>query len=395
MTGRFVQLGAGAIGRSFVGRLFARAGFEVVFADLDRQLVDRLNAAGSYTVVIRENDRADEVQTVGPVRAVDAGNPDAVAGELAGAQVAATAVGARALAHLAPVLARALVLRQDQGRPPLDLLLAENLRGAAGVLRQALLAALPSGFPLDHSLGLVETSVGKMVPLPDPAARARDPLLLVAEAYDTLLADRRGFVNPVPRVSGLTAVEPIGAWVDRKLFLHNLGHAAVAYLGWQADPGVVGVAEALDLPGVEKGVRAALTEASAVLRALWPGVFTAGDLAAHGEDLLRRFRNRALGDSVHRVGRDLVRKLGRSERLLAVCLAAAARGLPYGAVARVVRSALGFAAPDAAGRLLSDDETLLLRVSRDGARRVLAEVAGLAADRADEAAVLAACTGPL
>lgn len=26
------------------------------------------------------------------------------------------------------------------------------------------------------------------------------------------------------------------AYVDRKLFVHNLGHAAVSYLGYQYDP---------------------------------------------------------------------------------------------------------------------------------------------------------------
>ena len=35
----FVQFGAGNIGRSFIGRLFAEAGYKVIFVDVDRELI--------------------------------------------------------------------------------------------------------------------------------------------------------------------------------------------------------------------------------------------------------------------------------------------------------------------------------------------------------------------
>ena len=38
-----VLFGAGKIGRSFIGKLFSRAGYEVVFIDKDGQLINVFN----------------------------------------------------------------------------------------------------------------------------------------------------------------------------------------------------------------------------------------------------------------------------------------------------------------------------------------------------------------
>ena len=51
---KIVIFGAGKIGRSFIGQLFGQAGYQVVFIDNDRELVENLDRRKSYTVVIRE-----------------------------------------------------------------------------------------------------------------------------------------------------------------------------------------------------------------------------------------------------------------------------------------------------------------------------------------------------
>jgi mannitol-1-phosphate 5-dehydrogenase len=40
---KLVQFGAGNIGRSFIGQIFCRAGWEVVFIDVDEKIVSLLN----------------------------------------------------------------------------------------------------------------------------------------------------------------------------------------------------------------------------------------------------------------------------------------------------------------------------------------------------------------
>ena len=58
---KLLLFGAGNIGRSFIGQLFSRAGYEVVFVDIDSNIVNALNSRRSYTVVVKGNNREDEL----------------------------------------------------------------------------------------------------------------------------------------------------------------------------------------------------------------------------------------------------------------------------------------------------------------------------------------------
>ena len=40
---KMLQFGAGNIGRSFIGQLFSRSGYEVVFVDINKELAKELN----------------------------------------------------------------------------------------------------------------------------------------------------------------------------------------------------------------------------------------------------------------------------------------------------------------------------------------------------------------
>ena len=175
-TKTFVQFGAGNIGRSFIGRLFAEAGYRVVFIDVDSRLVSLLNERRSYPVVVKQNDRPDQIRLIGGVSAIDGRDRAAVIDVLTQADGMATSVGQRGLQAVLPLLAAALELRAANNAPPLDVIIAENLRSGAAWFRQNLGPLLPEGFDLDSRLGLVETSIGKMVPIMPQDALNEDPL---------------------------------------------------------------------------------------------------------------------------------------------------------------------------------------------------------------------------
>ncbi|HEX2949833.1 MAG TPA: NAD-binding protein, partial [Armatimonadota bacterium] len=131
-----LQFGAGNIGRSFVAQLFSRAGYDVIFVDVMDELVNQLNAQGRYRVMIV--DTHNEEVWVEHVRAINGKDVDAVAEALAEADIAATSVGPNALPYLYPTIAKGLQLRQARGNKPLDIILAENLRNAASIVRSGL-----------------------------------------------------------------------------------------------------------------------------------------------------------------------------------------------------------------------------------------------------------------
>ena len=79
-----------------------------------------------------------------------------------------------------------------------------------------------------------------------------DILQVFAEPYNTLILNKKGFKNPIPAINGLAPKENMKAWVDRKLFIHNLGHSAAAYIGYVHNPGFIYLYEVLAVPEIYK-----------------------------------------------------------------------------------------------------------------------------------------------
>jgi len=374
-----VQFGAGNIGRSFIAQLFSTAGYDVVFVDVMNELVDQINARGCYRVVIR--DEVESELLVKHVRAIHGEDVRGVVEALAEADIAATSVGSNALTYLYPTLAKGLRQRfLRYGTRPLDIILAENLRNAAGIVRDGLRKCLPDDFPLASMVGLVETSIGKMVPIMTEAQRREDPLAVYAEAYNQLILDANAFKNPIPTVPGLAPKRNMAAYVDRKLFIHNLGHAAVAYFGFLADRKLSYIWQAVEIAAVSDAARAAMWESARALISAYPREFTELALSDHIDDLLHRFANRALGDTIFRVGRDLPRKLSREDRIIGAMLFDQAQRKPYDATARVAAAAMEFRGTDERGQLSSPDSLFQDESYPHGLDHVFTTLCGLRLD---------------
>ncbi|MFR0764832.1 MAG: hypothetical protein ACLSHL_13370 [Alistipes communis] len=56
---RAIQFGAGNIGRGFIGAVLSEAGYHVVFADVNMEVIDRINKDGAYTVHIMDVESRD------------------------------------------------------------------------------------------------------------------------------------------------------------------------------------------------------------------------------------------------------------------------------------------------------------------------------------------------
>ena len=375
---KFVQIGAGNIGRSFVGQLFAGAGFEVVFIDVVPAVVNALNERGRYCVEIKDKEPAT-IHVEG-VRAVDGRDMEAAARELADARVCATAVGPGALRYIYPTIARALEMRVAAAEPPLDIIICENMRDAAAAFRAGLTELLPDDFPLDESVGLVETSIGKMVPIMSEADRARDPLLVFAEAYNTLICDARGFHNDIPDVAGLDPKQNMKAYVDRKLFIHNLGHALCAYLGHVYDPALRYTYETVEHEALGPAVRAGMWESAQALIRQYPEEFDEENQAAHVDDLLSRFANRALGDTLYRVGRDVRRKLSREDRVTGAIVCDLKNGIEPRLTSVCAAAGLRFRATDETGQMFPPDRQFAAELWPQGIDLMVEEVCGLGYD---------------
>ena len=304
-----VHFGAGNIGRGFVGLLLHEAGYEVVFADVNAELIDALDAADSYEVHLVGD--ASETKTVTGFRAINSATAeDALVAEIATADVVTTAVGPRILRFVAPVIARGLAARAEDA-PRLAVMACENAIGATDLLCAELMDGLPDDGTREELASravFANTAVDRIVPAQAPDAG----IDVTVETFYEWVVDRSPFNGNVPPIPGAHFVDSLGPYIERKLFTVNTGHATVAYTGFLA--GATIISEAIGIPSVLEATEAALAETSAALSAKH-GLDPA-ELAEYRAKILNRFRNPYLVDEVTRVGREPLRKLGRNDRFV-------------------------------------------------------------------------------
>ena len=335
-----LHFGGGNIGRGFIGKILAEAGYEVVFADINMTVIDRLNQDHGYTVhVVGEG--VDQKETVKNVRGINSGDEAAVTAEISDATLVTTAVGPPVLEILAPLLARSLAARYRAGGAPLNIIACENMvRGSSFLKEKVLTAAGDDAALIDANTGFVDCAVDRIVP-PVRGGDA-DPLAVTVEVFSEWIVDSTQFKGAVPAIAGMIATDKLMVFIERKLFTLNTGHTALAYFGQLAGKKTVG--EAMQDDAVRQAAEAVMKESGAVLIRRY-----AFDPAAHRayiDKILKRFANPYLHDDIDRVARQPLRKLGAQERFIKPLNGMLEYDLPHDATVRAIAATLHYHNPD-------------------------------------------------
>ncbi|AJQ97618.1 mannitol-1-phosphate 5-dehydrogenase [Gynuella sunshinyii] len=312
-----VQIGAGNIGRGFIGMLLSQAGYKVIFADVQKELVEALSKRRRYSVeVVGESRQSVEV---GPVDGVDS-NSQALIDALVDAELVTTAVGPNVLKWIAPALVRGIELAVQHGRTePLNIIACENAVRATSQLKQLVLEQLPIELP--SWVAFVDAAVDRIVP---PMEKTDDVLAVRVEEFCEWLVEKSAFAGEVPDIPGMTAVDNLEAGVERKLFTLNTGHAVCAWVGQYL--GFNTIAEAIADTRVNAVVRAVMGQSGAALIAKHH--FDPAAHQAYIDKIIKRFENPYIVDDVARVGRQPIRKLSRGERIASPLSTALSFSLP-------------------------------------------------------------------
>lgn len=309
-----VMYGAGNIGRGFIGQLLSQSGYEVVFIEVNPQIVDRLNSDRCYPVRFA-SDKGNYEVVIENVRAVNGLDMESVAKEISEADVMATAVGVNILPRIAAPIAKGLRKRwEHRNFKPLNIIICENLIDANHYLKNLIKneLTLPETVYLNEIVGFVEASIGRMVPVVTPEMQEGNILRVCVEEYGELPVDKDGFAGKIPEIKNMVPFSPFEYYIHRKLFIHNMGHAITAYLG--QNKGYQYIWEAVGDAGIREIVHAAMMESAQALSR--EHRVELEKIQEHVEELLIRFGNKQLGDTVERVGRDLQRKLSPNDRLI-------------------------------------------------------------------------------
>ncbi|HOU13656.1 MAG TPA: hypothetical protein PKZ84_11115 [Anaerolineae bacterium] len=370
MTKSVIMFGAGCVGRGFLGQLLTESGYALTFVEIDDPLIEALNARRAYTLRLVDNDWSQDI--VIPVTRTLYSQADApLLTALVETSLVTTAVGVRSLPDIAPIIAAGIVRRAERNiAAPLNVLICENMQDASATFRAMVIQHVPITHHAyaDAHVGFVDVVIGRTIPKPTPAMRAADCSLIVADAYKKLPVNRPRFVGPLPEIVGLIPTDNFTAYIERKLYLHNCGHAVLGYLGYLRGHRLS--VEALADP-VINGV---LTRAFGEVRAGFLGVYgmDAAELDEYIAELLKGFANRALADTVVRLARDPLRKLGPQDRLVGAARLAEKAGVTPEALSLVIAAAYRF---DAADDPLAVE--LQRRIAVEGLAAVMADVSGI------------------
>ena len=334
-----VHFGAGNIGRGFIGALLAESGYFVAFADVDKNLVEELNTHNSYEVhLLSDKEQTEEIHSFSGASSQKEEVPHSIASPHT--RLITTAVGPTILEKIAPVIAKGLKERRLANGGVLNVIACENMVGQTEMLKKYVQSHL-SGEEnawLSDKVGFANCSVDRIVPAPT-SSYAQNPLDVSVEEFSEWVVDKtllRGQIDPP--VKGMTLTDSLQAYVERKLFTLNCGHAITAYLGFVY--GLEQVDQALANEEIMEDVRGALREGGAAL--VKRHGFDAEEHERYVERVLARFTNPKLHDDVERVGRQPLRKLSKGDRLLGPTVIARAYGLPIDHLARGIAAAFLF-----------------------------------------------------
>ena len=137
-------------------------------------------------------------------------------------------------------------------------------------------------------------------------------------------------------------VDNLMAYLERKLFTLNTGHAITAYIG--KSKGIATVDESIMDPEVRAIVVGAMKESGEVLINRYS--FVREEHYKYIEKILKRIENKYLKDDVSRVGRQPIRKLGKNERLIKPLLGTIEYNLPNDNLLQGIIYALKFDGED-------------------------------------------------
>lgn len=335
MAKKAIHFGGGNIGRGFVAEFLHTAGYEVVFIDVMDNIISTLQETKSYQVT-EVSEGGESTKTITNYRALNSKTHEKdVIQEISTADVVTCAVGPNILKFIAPVIAKGIDIRSTP--KPLAIIACENMIGGTTTLH---------GFINDNTdserlktLGeraqFANSAIDRIVPAqaPDSGLNVR-----IEKFYEWVVETKPFGSVGHPDIPAIHWVDNLEPYIERKLFTVNTSHATAAYYGKHA--GKKTIAEAMKDSYIRGVVHDALEETASLI--VEKHAISAQEQEEYVDTIVNRISNPYLEDSVERVGRAPMRKLGRQERFIGPAAQLAERGMKYEALLGPVEMALRF-----------------------------------------------------
>lgn len=355
-----LHFGAGNIGKGFIGNLLSKTGYEVCFVDVNQEMIDSINKSNSYSVELLDEDHT--LEAISPVSSLNSiTQEEKVIEAIVNADLITTSVGVGNLSKIAKVLSKGLLLRIDQNRKNVDVIANENAINASLTLKREIEQIVSSEEmdKINYYVGFPNSAIDRLA----LSKKSEEGEIALVEPFFEWVINKSEMVNlELPLIRNAIYVEDLKPYIERKLYIVNMGHATTAYLAFLV--GEPTIQSALRDPRIEKSVRAAMVETSQYIIQTYQT--DSGKMTEFIEKTLKRFKNSNISDDIFRVGRSPIRKLGYDERLVKPARELFNLGLPIENLTAAIAAAFMFSNPD-------DEETVILQkyISEKGIDRAI------------------------
>lgn len=308
-----VHFGAGNIGRGFIGDLLHNSGYHITFVEVSQKIVDSLNATNSYDIYFL--DKGYEKKTITNVNAISpVTNPDEVISSIVTADLITTSVWADNLPKISAILAKGLKERKLKGMPKVNVLACENALYASDRLRNDVLkhTDIITEAELDAIACFANISVDRLA-----LTNIRDGVeyLDIDTMFELVIEQNRLVDTKSEPIKGADYTDNLTMYLERKLYICNCGHAAAGYLGFIK--GYQYVQQAFADKEIFEEVKGMMYESADALIKKFG--FDFDELDKFIKKNIKRFTINVVQDDIKRVCRSPIRKLDKTDRLVAPC----------------------------------------------------------------------------
>jgi mannitol-1-phosphate 5-dehydrogenase len=311
---KVIIFGAGQIGRGFIGQICFESNYFIVFVDVDERIIDLLNKEKKYPIYLLGEKKEEKI--IESFKGICLKKEKDLLEEFIECELIFTSVGAKNLFTLSEIIAKGIKEKLKKNPTFLNIVICENLLDAGEKFKNEI---LKTGHFSDEEIkyfnekiGFVETVISRMTSPLTEEEKMKNPLCVKVEPYKILPIDKNGFKGNIPPISGFFPVDNLKKYEELKLFGHNLSHVCLAYSGYLKNYNYIWECiEDKEISNILKEVQREVKEAL-----IKKHNFKKDEIENYFTDLNKRFDNKLLKDTVFRVGREPLRKIGKNERIV-------------------------------------------------------------------------------
>ncbi|WP_295883062.1 aspartate carbamoyltransferase [uncultured Anaerococcus sp.] len=343
-----IQFGAGAIGRGLLGKVLHDSDYHVLFVDVYQPIVDRINEDGYFTVELSDHDfESQKIDNVSALCSTSEEDLEKIYEKITEAEIITTSVRVENLDSTSKIIAKGLEKR-NKADEKVNIMAFENAYRASDILKEDIIKnSSLSAEQIEEIATFPNTVTDRIVQNKEVDGKS---VVEISDDFEAVIEQTK-LDDPTSKpVKDAEYTDDIDKMLERKLFLVNGAHAATSYFGY--NKGYKMMNEAFEDEKILADVQNLMTESGNVL--IKEHGLDKDELENFKESKLNRFLKTASHDTIERVGRDPVRKLGENDRLVAPAIKAFDNDMPFDNLAKAIAYAFKYdeQSDDKAGEII-------------------------------------------